>query len=142
MRFSPNSRLLLSVSRDRTWALFERDEDVTTTNNLPTYRLKQKSAAKMSVHNRIIWTCDWSHDGKYFLTGGRDAVLGVWAQVNGDKWDIGLKETYENPVTALAFAPKLVKSGLYQIAIGFSNGDIVLQQLVENEKQLKAVDER
>uniref|UniRef100_A0A0K8UIX6 Elongator complex protein 2 n=1 Tax=Bactrocera latifrons TaxID=174628 RepID=A0A0K8UIX6_BACLA len=144
MRFSSNGRFLLSVSRDRTWALFERIEDVSTTNNQPTYRLKQKSTTKMSVHSRIICTCDWSHDSKYFLTGGRDAVLGVWTQVNGengDKWDIRLKETYANPVTAVTFAPKLIKPGLYQIAIGFSNGDIVLQQLVENEKQLRAVEE-
>lgn len=143
MRFSPNGSLLLSVSRDRTWALFERDEDSTTINNQPTYRFKQRSTAKMTVHKRIIWTCDWSHDGKYFSTGGRDAVLGVWAQVNDEnnKWDICLKETYSNPVTALAFAPKLVKTGLYQVAIGFSNGDILLQQLNEDGIQLKALDD-
>ncbi|XP_011181582.2 elongator complex protein 2 [Zeugodacus cucurbitae] len=139
MRFSPNGRLLLSVSRDRTWALFERVEDSTTTNNQYTYRLKQKSAAKMSVHSRIIWTCDWSHDGKYFLTGGRDAVLGVWTQIENNEWAVCLKETHSNPVTALALAPKLVRTGVYQLALGFSNGDILLQQFEEVGKQLNAL---
>ncbi|XP_004533547.1 probable elongator complex protein 2 isoform X1 [Ceratitis capitata] len=141
LRFSPDSRLLLSVSRDRTWTLFERVEELTVANNQPFYRIKQKSAPKVSVHSRIIWACDWSHDSKYFLTGGRDAVLGVWTQGDAEKadWGLCLKETYTNPVTALGFAPELVTTGVYQIAIGFSNGDILLQQLEEEGKTLRAV---
>ncbi|XP_036331221.1 probable elongator complex protein 2 [Rhagoletis pomonella] len=147
MRFSPKGQLLLSVSRDRTWALFERDEELTTANNHPHYRLKQRSAAKMSVHNRIIWTCDWSHDSKYFATGGRDAILGVWAQANGaaDEWSVNLKQTHINPITAVAFGSRTVTAGVYQLAVGFSNGDILLQQLNEtntekNGKQLQLID--
>ncbi|XP_067630814.1 elongator complex protein 2 [Eurosta solidaginis] len=134
MRFSPNNQYLLSVSRDRTWALYERDEVQKTTNhNNIFYRLKQHSTAtKLSVHNRIIWTCDWSHDGKYFITGGRDGVLGVWSKSQSeDEWSISCKEIFTNSVTAVAFSRNSENPGNYQLAIGFSNGDILLQQLQE-----------
>ncbi|XP_053966015.1 elongator complex protein 2 [Anastrepha ludens] len=146
MRFSPNGRLLLSVSRDRTWALFERDEEFINTNSQPHYRFKTGSTAKTSAHTRIIWDCDWSHDGKYFLTGGRDGVLAVWAKAIGetDEWSVSLKQTYMNPVMSVAFAPDFVTVGVYQLAVGFSNGNILLQQLqelnsAEEGKQLQVI---
>lgn len=72
LKFSPCGKYLLTVSRDRTWVIFENRP----TNEKPiNFQLEARSADKKSVHSRIIWTCDWSHDSKYFGTGSRDGKV-------------------------------------------------------------------
>lgn len=64
MKFSPNDKFLLTVSRDRKWSLFEEVNG--------TFGLRGASNPKGGIHARIIWCCDWTRDGKYFVTGSRD----------------------------------------------------------------------
>lgn len=66
MKFSPNDKFLLTVSRDRKWSLFE---DKQGTGN---FELRGCSNPKGGVHARIIWSCEWTGDGKFFVTGSRD----------------------------------------------------------------------
>uniref|UniRef100_A0A3Q4BW09 Elongator complex protein 2 n=1 Tax=Mola mola TaxID=94237 RepID=A0A3Q4BW09_MOLML len=69
MAFSPNSRLLLAVSRDRTWSLWRRN---LPTPEKPQFSLYAHTGKDTAVHSRIIWSCDWSPDSKYFVTSSRD----------------------------------------------------------------------
>lgn len=62
LQFSPDSSHLLSVSRDRRWTLFSRNEK-------DEFELVSTTNKATAVHTRIIWTCSWSHDSKYFATG-------------------------------------------------------------------------
>ncbi|CAG9817395.1 unnamed protein product [Phaedon cochleariae] len=125
LQFSPDSNHLLSVSRDRRWSLFSKTEN-------GEFELVATTDKKTAVHSRIIWTCCWSHDSKYFATGSRDGKVVVWwinkgkerTTVLGECEVVG--EYLELPgesVTALAFSPCLV-SGRYLIAVGFDSGDI------------------
>lgn len=70
--FSPDDRFLLSVSRDRTWALF----DMTSENG--EYTRIAFSNKKTGIHSRIIWDCAWTPDSRVFLTSSRDKSVVVW----------------------------------------------------------------
>ncbi|KAJ8913600.1 hypothetical protein NQ315_013422 [Exocentrus adspersus] len=125
MQFSPDSLHLLSVSRDRRWSLFTR-------NDQKTFELAATTDKSTGVHTRIIWTCSWSHDSKYFATGSRDGKAVIWTINKGKQKTnvLGECEMVSKPlelknesVTAIAFAPGFV-SEYYLVAVGFESGVI------------------
>ncbi|XP_021092342.1 elongator complex protein 2 isoform X2 [Heterocephalus glaber] len=79
MAFSPNDKFLLAVSRDRTWSLWKR-QDVISPEFDPIFSLFAFTNKITSVHSRIIWSCDWSPDSRYFFTGSRDKKVVVWGE--------------------------------------------------------------
>ena len=72
MAFSPDASVLLSVSRDRTWAAYKLSKE--SNSSLITIAGKGCKGA----HSRIIWDCAWSGDGQYFATCSRDKKVAVW----------------------------------------------------------------
>lgn len=80
--FSPDDRFVLSVSRDRTWRLFENTEN---SGKSPVNRLYPESShpigegyvpvAADKSHSRIIWDCAWAHEGDVFATASRDKTV-------------------------------------------------------------------
>jgi elongator complex protein 2 len=127
MKFSHDGKRLLSVSRDRRFSLFERS-DV----NSVSFELISTTDKNNGVHERIIWSCDWSHDDLYFATSSRDGKVAIWHKnVAVDEEESSLKQ-FSNAsvinlpsesITAVAFAPILFKES-YLIAIGFESGAI------------------
>jgi elongator complex protein 2 len=96
LQWSPDDKYLLSVSRDRTWTLFERrGHDFTTIAS--------------NGHNRMIMGCSWAplEGGRLFATAGRDRHVKLWIQ-DGEKFVEKLVLTAETPVTAVAFLPRLI----------------------------------
>uniref|UniRef100_A0A2K6E4I0 Elongator complex protein 2 n=1 Tax=Macaca nemestrina TaxID=9545 RepID=A0A2K6E4I0_MACNE len=79
MAFSPNDKFLLAVSRDRTWSLWKK-QDTISPEFEPVFSLFAFTNKITSVHSRIIWSCDWSPDSKYFFTGSRDKKVVVWGE--------------------------------------------------------------
>ncbi|KAG7245000.1 hypothetical protein INR49_023566 [Caranx melampygus] len=75
MAFSPDAQLLLAVSRDRTWSLWKRNQ-LTPESPEPQFSLHTHTGKDTAVHSRIIWSCDWSPDSKYFVTSSRDKKCG------------------------------------------------------------------
>ena len=71
----------MSVSRDRTWALHKQSPD-----NKYKFTLVQKTDKKTSIHSRIIWSCAWFHDDRYFVTASRDKKMIVWGVNNTESW--------------------------------------------------------
>lgn len=76
LRFSPNNNFLLSVSRDRTWCLFERNSSGQLRN---AYHKLVGTIKSNAIHERIIWDCCWTSDSKYFCTVSRDKKMIVWS---------------------------------------------------------------
>ncbi|XP_043921432.1 elongator complex protein 2 [Protopterus annectens] len=83
MSFSPDDKFLLAVSRDRTWSLWKLNTEGHTDSGL-SFTLHACTDKKTAVHSRIIWSCDWSHDSKYFSTGSRDKKV---------EWTMACKNT-------------------------------------------------
>jgi len=139
MAFSPCGRRLLTVSRDRTWCLFE--------NSLEgQWSLLGKTDKSNSVHQRLLWCCSWSQDSKFFATGSRDKKVAVWTvdgdespEADGPSKDRGslgrcrlacrAPLSLDSPVTALAFIPSH-SSGEERLlmAVGLESGKIAFVQ--------------
>ncbi|SCU97410.1 LANO_0E15962g1_1 [Lachancea nothofagi CBS 11611] len=117
LRFSGDNIHLLSVSRDRQWALWKRN---LATND---FELAYKNE---KAHTRIIWDCDWAPQefGQVFFTASRDKCVKSWrfsAQENTYTQENSLKLT--EPVTAVSIFPKLLHSKLVT-AVGLESGSI------------------
>lgn len=136
LAFSPDSKKLLSVSRDRTWSLFEYDV------NTNYFIIINKSDKETGIHTRIIWCCAWTHNSTYFATGSRDGKLIVWGQnnqINNNKKVYSAKTDYliapEKSFTAVAFASKCINNNsTYLLAVGADNGIISLYKWDSEEK--------
>lgn len=129
MAFSPDGQKLVSVSRDRTWAVHEkRTSDNDDEGSSEGAAIWLETVAKGSGGQRILWSCDWSPDSRFFITGSRDKRAIVWEKdgsqstyrISGEPFECG------DSVTAVAFAPVLLSEGVYLIAIGQDNGQISL----------------
>lgn len=110
MCFSPNSRYLLSVSRDRTWALHQRDLDG---QDKYKFSLLQKTDKKTSVHSRIIWSCDWLSCNEKFVTASRDKKVIVWGTSSADQCWCPQGESLDvgEPATAISCCARKTPSG-------------------------------
>ncbi|KAH9077460.1 WD40 repeat-like protein [Lactarius deliciosus] len=113
--FSPDDQLVLTVSRDRTWRLFHREES----GYVP--------VAMDKSHARIIWDGAWAPDGKVFAN-----CVKIWQCLHGDftKWTAIADLKLPSAATATAFAP-LTDSNEFVIttrmlAVGLETGEILL----------------
>ncbi|CAN6652077.1 elongator complex protein 2 [Trichomonascus vanleenenianus] len=97
LEFSPDDQLLLSVSRDRTWALWKKN------NEGDNYEM---AVSNSKAHTRIIWDCVWLPEGNAFITAGRDKAIKVWRQDSTtNEWAEHATMKHSEPVTSLAFNP-------------------------------------
>ena len=126
LMFSPDGGKLLCVSRDRTWSLHSLQQ---AGDRLET-ALLGRSQKKSSVISRLLWSCCWSHDSRYFLTASRDKRLVVWGEGEGGWSQAGQTLTLPDSVTAVCLGHKPageVEGELeYLVAAGLESGNIHL----------------
>lgn len=125
MSFSPDDTYLLSVSRDRKWCLFKKDDR-------GIYSLSCTAQKGTIMHSRIIWSCAWSHDSLYFVTGSRDCKVIVWDKENA----VANMTSDHGPVTAVSFGPINIDVNKYILAIGHDSGSIQIFNWSLNEWKL------
>jgi elongator complex protein 2 len=79
--FSPDDKLVLSVSRDRSWRLFQIQEGLGKENHKMAYVTTEyyikgyMPVAADKTHGRIIWDCAWAMEGDIFATASRDKTV-------------------------------------------------------------------
>lgn len=116
LKFSDDDGYLLSVGRDRQWAVFERDHAQPQVYTL--------AAANQKGHSRMIQDAAWgpTAGGRIFATAGRDKLVKLW-QANGKQILCNATIAASHSVTAVAFLPTILHQTLY-IAYGTENGSI------------------
>ncbi|KAL2432464.1 Elongator complex protein 2 [Exophiala dermatitidis] len=102
---------LLSVSRDRQWAIFKQAELEPQGDGSSSSRSWTRVAIYPKAHSRMILDCAWLGNGSTqelaFATAGRDKVVKLWSKQSGDSAD-GLQFTCKasiarkSPVTAIS----------------------------------------
>lgn len=91
MQFSPDDKYLLSVGRDRQWAIWER-------NGEGQYALKTSNP---KGHTRMILGASWAALEKpTFLTAGRDKTVKIW-QMEGEEVQLKASVPASAAVTAV-----------------------------------------
>jgi WD40 repeat protein len=98
------AQLLLSVSRDRSWAVYAPGVGKCEDPALSPFRL---IAHKPRAHDRIIWAADWaprgSDGGRCFGTASRDKTVRIWLQGSDvNAWEEAARWTASAGLTALS----------------------------------------
>ncbi|KAI0024430.1 RNA polymerase II Elongator subunit [Xylariomycetidae sp. FL0641] len=122
LRFSLDDKHLLSVGRDRQWAVFERSAE-----DKLSYKLLQSNP---KGHSRMILDASWapSTDSLVFATAGRDKQVKIWQAQPGASPETAIScittipETH--PVTAIDILPHPTKDGEFMLAVGTEAGKV------------------
>ncbi|GJQ14395.1 hypothetical protein GpartN1_g6186.t1 [Galdieria partita] len=126
--------LLLSVSRDRSFAIHKEDSNGVWT----------RVVHRKNIHQRIIYDASWSHDERLFCTASRDKYLKFHWAVD-ESHCIGeytnIFHMFDSGVRCVSFAPCGFKNNSYLVAVGLENGQIcLLQVMMRDEHSIDRVD--
>ncbi|EEY14057.1 elongator complex protein [Verticillium alfalfae VaMs.102] len=127
LRFSRDDRYLLSVGRDRQWAVFEREGE-----SAPRYQLLQ---ANPKGHSRMILDAAWAPSASpaAFATAGRDKKVRVWSAKTDDDGKTAFVQAAEvacgEPVTAVDFLGRSLTDGALALAVGTESGKMSIHTL-------------
>ena len=118
--FSPDDQYLLSVGRDRQWAIFERDGAQLG------YFLKRFDP---KGHSRMILDACWApaEAGRIFATAGRDKTVKIW-QMSASEIDCIITIVASSAVTAIDIASIMLQRNLL-LAIGTDMGGVTIHSL-------------
>ena len=122
LRFSEDDKYLLSVGRDRQWAIFERDD-----SSVKLYKLYVQND---KGHFKMILSASWAPlaAGRIFATAGRDKTIKIWTLVSRlkqPKVDCVAIMALAAPVTASDVLSRVVNNGLV-VAVGTEEGEILI----------------
>jgi elongator complex protein 2 len=116
LRFSHDDQYLLSVGRDRQWAIFEKKNP-----HLDQYTLKESNP---KGHSRMILNASWAPMQllRIFATSGRDKTVKLWKmQAEQSKCIVSIPVT--SAATAVDICSQVVKGNM-MIAVGAETGNI------------------
>ncbi|RSL46287.1 hypothetical protein CEP53_010393 [Fusarium sp. AF-6] len=130
LRFSIDDQFLLSVGRDRQWAVFERAPE-----DEAAYKLLQINP---KGHTRMILDAAWApapSTAPVFATAGRDKQVRIWAAKPDEDGKLKFAQAAAipctSPVTSVDFIPQLV-NGRFVLAVGTELGRLNLYLIKED----------
>ncbi|KAL5337087.1 WD40-repeat-containing domain protein [Aspergillus crustosus] len=123
LAFSIDDKYLLSVGRDRQWAVYSRSKTDPSVFTLTTSNPKG--------HSRMILGADWApvleSQHPIFATAGRDKSIKLW-QVTKESIECKATIPARSSVTAVSFLP-YVHNGVLFLATGEDDGKLKIHQI-------------
>ncbi|KAJ6023279.1 uncharacterized protein N7446_013638 [Penicillium canescens] len=131
LSFSDDDRYLLSVGRDRQWAIFQRSDAEPTTYT--------KLTANPKGHSRMILGAAWGPVTKdhVFATSGRDKSVRIW-QYSEETFVCKTTVALTSAVSAIAFLPVTYK-GSFILAVGEDTGVISIHRIVADTLEAQQI---
>ncbi|CRG88755.1 Elongator complex protein 2 [Talaromyces islandicus] len=123
LSFSETDEYLLSVGRDRQFAVFKRDHAEPSTFSLLTSNPK--------AHSRMILDAAWAPVSPIFATAGRDKSVKLW-QMKSDTFECVSTISLSTPVTSLSFyplKPQEKQQDVFYLAAGEETGQISIHRI-------------
>jgi elongator complex protein 2 len=129
LRFAADDKMLLSVSRDRQWTVFERDSDTEI------YALKESHP---KGHSRMVLGAAWAPliARRGFVTAGRDKFVRVWV-AETDRFQLKVSIEAQSSVTSVEFLQRGCGNSIV-LAAGTENGDVLLYSFNSSTLDLQA----
>lgn len=119
MRFSSDGECLLSVARDRSFAVFRRAPQCGDSYDKYSYSL---SVRVEESHGRLLHAACWMQNDRVIVTGSRDKTLKLW-HWDGDSAIVLLSKKFSSGVSALD-ALSIGSTEDEFVAIGLEGGEI------------------
>ncbi|KAL2862988.1 6-phosphofructo-2-kinase-domain-containing protein [Aspergillus lucknowensis] len=113
LSFSPDDKFLLSVGRDRQWAVYRRSESEPSVFALMTSNPKGHSRMILDAH----WAPATDSQTPIFATAGRDKSIKLWQLIGGSI-----------EFTAVSFLPRAC-NGVFFLASGEDDGKLSIHQI-------------
>lgn len=115
LSFSDDDRYLLSVGRDRQWAVFQRNNQDPSSFSLLTSNPKG--------HSRMILDAAWAPmtDKPVFATAGRDKSVKIWRMEDEKSFACQSTISLQSSVTAISFLQES-RGGSFLLAVGEDTG--------------------
>ncbi|EGC48310.1 RNA polymerase II 90 kDa subunit [Histoplasma capsulatum var. duboisii H88] len=133
LRFSADDRFLVSVGRDRQWAVWRREGSGDGKRDV--FRLL---CANPRAHARMILSASWApimerSVPRAFATAGRDKTVKLWMQEQeqDQRGSFTCKATISlpSPVTAIDILPMVIGGDRIYLAVGLDTGRISVHAL-------------
>lgn len=123
LAFSNSGRFLLSVSRDRSFAVFQRDVQ-TVSESGDKFGFTLSSRAE-EAHGRLLHSGCWMHGSAVIATGSRDRSMKLW-HYDGESCSELLSRKFSSGVSALDVAclESRPEKSPEILAIGFECGEV------------------
>ncbi|KAE8360046.1 6PF2K-domain-containing protein [Aspergillus caelatus] len=121
LSFSSDDQYLLSVGRDRQWAVYCRSEQDRSAFSLMESHPKG--------HSRMILDAAWAPvpDIHTFATAGRDKLVKIW-QISNGSFVCKTLITLKSSVTAISFLPRAQANSVF-LATGEDSGELSLYKI-------------
>ncbi|CAJ0598421.1 unnamed protein product [Cylicocyclus nassatus] len=126
LEWSPDGKLLLSVSRDRKAILYREHS-----GNVDGF-LYEKAWSSGKEHSRIIWSCSWLNDSQHFLTASRDMQIILW-ECSESSATVLSSYKCPQPVTSVAAGYGIQISDTI-VAAGLQDGSLLFLHINEQQK--------
>ncbi|KAJ2722768.1 Elongator subunit elp2 [Coemansia sp. Benny D115] len=123
MRFSPDGQMLLTASRDRSWALFHLHRSSSQPASEVSAVSFDLAMHRKRAHARIVWDAAWAPGGGFFATASRDRTVKLWRTADLAAAPVVL--AFPESVTAVDFVPVVLHDpSRYVLAAALESGRI------------------